>query len=319
MPRRMARRVISPFPARGQRYHRLPHPCDGRWAGVNTSSVKGAALRAVPGALRPQIRRVLRRSQPWDPGAKLQPPACPPGMRVGPPDFVGVGAQKAGTSWWFDLLLRHPGTYHPRAVHKERHYFARYWSEPYGEADSRNYHRWFPRPEGQLTGEWTPAYMAQFWVPALLAQAAPDAKVLVMLRDPVERYRSGLTHADDRGQDEDPKVATDALHRGFYAAQLAWLRSRVGADRILVQQYERCRTQPADELARTYRFVGLDDGFVPETFTEQMNPTRGMKKPLDDRRRDELVELYAADVGALVRDYPELDLSLWPNFAERVP
>lgn len=282
---------------------------------MNTASLKDAALRAVPSALHPQVRRVFGRSQPWDPGARLPPPACPPGMRVGPPDFVGVGAQKAGTSWWFNLLLRHPGAYHPGDVHKERHYFARFWSEPFGPEDTPTYHRWFPRPEGRLTGEWTPVYMVQFWVPPLLREAAPDAKILVLLRDPVERYRSGLTHAADRAQRDDPRIATDAMLRGLYGAQLAWLRRTFGADRMLVQQYERCRAQPASELARTYRFVGLDDGFVPETFTEQVNPTRGVKVPLDDRRRAELVEVYRDDVAALARDEPGIDLALWPNFA----
>ena len=42
-----------------------------------------------------------------------QGPPCPPGMTIGPPDFVGVGVPKAGTSWWFSLILAHPGRPRP--------------------------------------------------------------------------------------------------------------------------------------------------------------------------------------------------------------
>ena len=42
------------------------------------------------------------------PVADRDPPKVPPGWRTGPPDFVGVGVQRAGTTWWFAELRRHP-------------------------------------------------------------------------------------------------------------------------------------------------------------------------------------------------------------------
>ena len=59
--------------------------------------------------------------------------------------------------------------------------------------DARRYHAFFPRPVGGKAGEWTPRYMVDFWTPALLREAAPSAKILVMLRDPFERFCSGVT------------------------------------------------------------------------------------------------------------------------------
>ena len=54
------------------------------------------------------------------------------------------------------------------------------------------YHRNFPRPAGGVTGEWTPRYMYDHWSLRLLRRAAPEARILVILRDPIERYRSAL-------------------------------------------------------------------------------------------------------------------------------
>ena len=61
-------------------------------------------------------------------------------------------------------------------------------------ADIERYQRYFPVPEGAVAGEWTPGYLIDFWTPELIARAAPEARILVLLRDPIDRFRSGLTH-----------------------------------------------------------------------------------------------------------------------------
>src|SRR5271167_2527938 len=120
------------------------------------------------------------------------PPACPAGWRTGPPDFVGVGAQRSGTTRWFDLIVAHPQVLAPLATRKELHFFDRFHSDPLAPADAGAYAEYFPRPEGVLTGEWSPSYLPSPWVPAMLAATAPRARLLVLLRDPVERYISAL-------------------------------------------------------------------------------------------------------------------------------
>ena len=99
-----------------------------------------------------QVRAV---EEAFDPS----PPQATADEITGPPDFVGIGVQKAGTTWWFDAICAHPDVYSRRDIHKERHFFGRYAIEPFGSADSSLYHDWFPRPAGTLTGEWTPDYM----------------------------------------------------------------------------------------------------------------------------------------------------------------
>ncbi len=111
--------------------------------------------RAVPTALRRRLARRLRGPFPWDPGVILKPPPCPEGNVRSPPDFVGVGCQKAGTSWWFLLLAQHPGVDVSLLAHKELHYFARFWRDGFTDADAAAYATLFPRLEGKLSGEWT--------------------------------------------------------------------------------------------------------------------------------------------------------------------
>ena len=125
---------------------------------------------------------------------RFHPAGSRPGEMVGAPDFVGIGVQKAGTTWWHGLIAAHPQVSARPDFHKERHFFDRFAVRAFGPADVSGYHGWFPRQPGTLAGEWTPDYVHMPWVPALLAQAAPKARLLVLLRDPVERLRSGLSH-----------------------------------------------------------------------------------------------------------------------------
>ncbi len=83
------------------------------------------------------------------------------------------------------------------------------------------------------------------------------------------------------------------------------------ADQILVLQYERCRTDPGGELARTYGFLGLDP-FVPGEIRREVNVSGAGKVEIDPMATDRLADLYRADALALAASVPSLDLSLWP-------
>jgi hypothetical protein len=232
---------------------------------------------------------------------------------TGAPDFVGIGVQKAGTTWWHGLVAAHPQVSARPDLHKERHYFDRFAVKAFGPADVAEYHGWFPRQPGRLAGEWTPDYVHMPWVPTLIAQAAPEARFLVLLRDPVERMRSGLSHHKTQRGRVTAEVWADAVDRGFYDSELRRWESVFAADRVLVLQYERCIADPAVELARTYRFLGLDP-FVPEALGRRVSATKGIV-PLPEDVRRRLVDLYTDDVSALAKNHPELDLDRWPNFA----
>jgi hypothetical protein len=241
------------------------------------------------------------------------PPAPPDGHVVGPPDFVGVGAQKSGTTWWYDLVAAHPGVHHAPGRPKELHAFDRHWAEPLDERGIGRYHDWFARPPGMLAGEWTPRYLHDWWVPPLLARAAPSARVLVLLRDPVERYRSGVAHElRSRGR-RDPAIAGDALRRSCYAAQLERLWRSFPREQVLVLQFERCVADPIRELRRTYAFLGLDADVVPPDPERPRHVTHDDRPELPSEVHAALLRELADDLRRLRELVPDLDPERWPS------
>lgn len=239
------------------------------------------------------------------------------GVNGGPPDFVGVGAQRSGTTWWFELLLSHPSIRAPRGGRKELHFFDRFGAEPMDEADVAAYHELFPREPGQTVGEWTPRYMGDAWTPRLLRRAAPEARLLVVLRDPIERYRSGVVHRAARTPDQKlESIASDAIERGRYASQLRHLRELFSPEQLLVLQYERCRLDPVGEYRRTLRHLGVDD-HVPDDMQTLRGTTTASGK--DELWPDLRVALRAAldpEVAELPALVAGFDLALWPNFRD---
>jgi Sulfotransferase family len=275
------------------------------------------AFNRLPAPTRRSVLHALGRYAPWEDGFDPTPPPARANEVTGAPDFVGIGVQKAGTTWWYDLICAHPRVYSRPDIHKERHYFGRYANRPFGAEERAEYLDWFPRPPGRLAGEWTPDYIHLPWTPPLLAQAAPQTRLLVLVRDPVERFRAGLAHQQrERGRRTSVEDYNDAVTRGFYDAALCRWGMHFGPEQILVLQYERCVDDPRRELARTYRFLELDP-FVPDGIRSRVNATT---KPLDleeDVRR-RLVELYAPDALALSSHFPDIQLDRWPNFAPTV-
>ncbi len=242
----------------------------------------------------------------------VEHPVVGEGQRTGPPDFVGVAAQKAGTSWWYRLLVRHPEIV--AAPRKELHYFQHHWDTEFDADLISAYHRYFPRLAGEITGEWTPRYMVDPWTPGRLATAAPEARILVMLRDPVERFRSGATHMVARFGTLHPRFLVEQFERSRYAPQLERLCQHIAADRILILQFEQCVRDPRTELRRTLEFLGVDQLYSPENIDEPRNPGKIPHISVPSDLRAQLVRDYSDEVRALADRWEEIDLSLWPNF-----
>jgi hypothetical protein len=271
------------------------------------------AFLGLPPGMRRTVLHALGRYAPWEEGFDPTPPPPSPGEHAGPPDFVGIGVQKAGTTWWYRLILAHPSVSTRQEFHKERHYLDRYGAVPFRPADVERYHGWFPRPAGCITGEWTPDYFSFPWAPRLLRRAAPDTRLLLLLRDPVERFRSGLDHLERMGSPRDAAAVADAIERGFYDRLLGSWLEQFDRDQLLVLQYERCVVDRDAELDRTFYHLGLESWHPPPDVP--VGDRREPRTSLDDEVRTRLVDLYAADVAALAARLPELELARWPNFA----
>lgn len=280
--------------------HRLPP----RWHGL------------LPPEPRADLRHKLGRYFAWEQGFDLTPPVPRPGETTGPPAFVGVGTQLCGARWWYLLVAGHPGVSVRGDIGMERHYLSHFCTRPFGAAEVRGYHGWFPRRPDTITGEWTPSYLARPWVAPLLARAAPDARLLVIVRDPVERMRRGLAQSAEGRQAHVGSHIADAVDRGFYAAQLRRLLKFFPEGQVLTLQYERCLTDPQGQLEVTYRFLGLDEAHHPVAGYGPGARTAGRLPTLDPETTRRLIDIYASDVADLATLVPELDLSLWPGFLD---
>lgn len=245
-------------------------------------------------------------------------------MSTGPPDYVGVGTMAAGSLWWHGLLLAHPGVEPRHAEQRGLHFFERFCKRPMTDDDVAEYHASFARSEGRIVGEWTQRYVFDAWTPLLLARAAPDARLLMLVSDPVERYRKKLASVRREATDADEYAMSDMAARGRYATQLRNLLEFFPRERVLVLQSERCVADPVAQYRRMTRFLGLADHLPPRL---KRSPLQRLRTALGRERRTERhakadlwPELAAAlradlepEAHALRELVPDLDLALWTD------
>ena len=263
---------------------------------------------------------IRRQARPW----RIRDLPAAQGLEAGPPDYVGIGCQKAGTSWWAGLIEQHPAVAPNLFARKEMHFLTHFFDRSMTPDDADTYHQAFCRPRGMLAGEWTPNYIASPYTIIRLNEAAPDARVLVMFRDPVARFESGFNHEFKNRFTGviGPKVRSmvikayalrqEAIWMGMYAAQMEVVLRHVQRERLLVLQFERCQMEPVRMIAQTYRFLGIDNSFQPTGINQAVNPQRRVVAPLGNEARRVLADIYADDGQRLAKMFPkEIDISLW--------
>jgi len=228
-------------------------------------------------------------------------------------DFIIAGAQKAGTTALGAYLKTHPSIC--MADCKEVHFFDRDEFFKTGQPDYDYYHSFFSRDEGKLLGEATPSYM--FWreAPFRIRQYNQDMKLIVILRNPVERAYSHWNMERSRGAESlsfseaisrDLSRCSEALAkqnlinsyvaRGFYLNQLKRLWGVFPAKQVLVLKYECLRDTPAQLLTRICEF--LEVAPFSDVRTIRANAI-AYECPMDARDRARLQGLFEAEIKAL--------------------
>jgi hypothetical protein len=228
------------------------------------------------------------------------------------PAWLGIGAQRSGTTWFTDLLTQHPqvglgtnGKKEQQLLHKVAD----------GREPESAYLDLFPDHGGVRRGEWTPQSMRHATAPAAAARLVPDAPVLVLLRDPVERFRSAMrlhaTRLAAKGTSSWPYPVpiTVQTWTGFYADQLAAWAHHVGRERIQVLVYETVRADPQTAAADVWGSLGLEP--VPLRDVETASSSSSQADwDWPDGLRESLRVLYAPQVARLADEWG-LDLSAW--------
>ncbi len=130
-----------------------PVACLRRWSRsaedrMNCATAQAEDFVRLPPGVRRQVLTGWAATRRGSRGSTspLRPSA--PGERTGPPDFVGIGVQKAGTTWWYQLILTHPGVERPGRHPQGAPLLRPVRRGPFGAGDVDRYHGWFPRPAG---------------------------------------------------------------------------------------------------------------------------------------------------------------------------
>ncbi len=237
------------------------------------------------------------------------------------PDFLILGAQRAGTTTLFRVLNDHPDIVRPTAT-KGTGYF------------ETNYHRgpgWyrshFPirmlarlRTRGRArTFESSGYYLFHPLAPGRIAADLPDVKVVAMLRDPVERAYSAHRHEFRRGfeaeefepalelepkrlageeerlRDEPGYESFDHRHhayvtRGRYADQVQRYLDVLGPDRVFLVDADRFFAEPHLELGELFAWLGLSEWLPDEVAKWNAQEREPMDEALRNRLRGEFAE-----------------------------
>lgn len=207
------------------------------------------------------------------------------------PYFVVIGAQKAGTSSLYAYLAKHPSVL--PASRKEIHYFdspafaeGENWYRAHFPLDSVRKALGIIRGAPVITGEASPYYLTHPATPKRMYQLVPDAKLIVMVRNPVDRALSHYQHQFRKGREslsfgeaisaEEGRLAGERrrmvddeyyysrdywgfsyLTRGRYAEQLEHWFSVFPPNQFLILDSEDFFRDPSTVYAQALAFLGL--------------------------------------------------------------
>jgi len=206
-------------------------------------------------------------------------------------NFIGIGAQKSGTSWAYACLYEHPEICAPI---KEIHFFSR----PRFEEGKEWYESHFKNCDAKkLKGEFSTSYLYSKEAPERIHTVYPNVKLITILRNPVKRAVSHYGNAIKSGEiDETVSFAdfcaqdSSVVEQGLYSEQLARYYELFPKDQILVLVYEDIKKNPQAFMSQIYCFLGVLDSFVPSMLHSEINVTRTPKSVIIDRWMHKVAE-----------------------------
>jgi hypothetical protein len=238
------------------------------------------------------------------------------------PDYLIIGTKRGGTTSLQQYLTAHPDVLEPKAA-KASHYFDANFSKGWSWYRAHfPLQRWMDgeRAAGRpvVVGEASPYYCFHPLALDRIAARVPDVKLIIVLRDPVERAWSHYSYEVARGNEDLPFAdALDAepartegvadrirrgevdddrhwrLHtyvqRGLYAEQIQAAHDRFPAHQLQVVVSEELFAQPLDVMNQVFAFLGVDP--VDSGHFEAVNANK--KSALDPVVRERLASYYA--------------------------
>jgi hypothetical protein len=229
------------------------------------------------------------------------------------PNLIVIGAQKCGTSGLHYQLSLHPEIWMSRP--KELNFFIEERNWPRGEDWYRRYFDAGAKVRGESSPNYT-AYPQHEGVPERMRSLVPDAKLVYVVRDPLERIAAHWVHNYAKRREKGDLAATlthpnaSYVVRSQYAMQLERFLAHYPFEQILVLEQEELLSAPLETLRKVFEFTGADPDFTHPHFGAQRHQTS--RKIRASRLAMRLERLSGSRPGRLV---PK---NLWLAIDERV-
>jgi len=223
------------------------------------------------------------------------------------PDFLVIGAQKAGTTALYAYLLKHPAIVGPSW--KEVSYFDRHYAR--GAAWYRGNFPNTARTRGKLVGEASPSYVFHPVAPQRVRELVPEARLVVLVRNPIDRalshyqhevalgreplsFEDALAAEDERLRGEEERLLADPRYfsrewwshtyqaRGRYAEQLERWLAVFPQEQLLIVPSDDLADDPAGAHARVLDFLGAP----PQRLESYPRVYEREYEPMHQRTRD---------------------------------
>jgi hypothetical protein len=200
------------------------------------------------------------------------------------PTFIVIGARKSGTSSLWRYMQAHPDVFVPEEE-KEPKYFVEERGWPLGRA-------WYERlfagaREDQARGEFSTDYTVfplYSGVPARMKALVPHARLIYIMRDPIEHLRSCYAYALWDGWESRPireALLNDAryLYECQYALQIEQYLRHFDRSQMLLLTAENLRHHRHETLRRVFEFIDVDPNLVPANIESEFNRADGRRVP----------------------------------------
>lgn len=224
------------------------------------------------------------------------------------PDFLGIGAQKAGTTWLYANLRCHPDIFLPDK--KELHYFDRRFHR-----SLRSYARYFEAGAGKVKGEITPSYAAL--APSrirYIRSIMPETKLIFMMRNPIDRaWSQALMNLVVRDKQAFDAVSDQAfldhfrhersIIRGDYNRILDHWLAVFPKEQMLVGFFEDISERPTEILTQVFDHIGVSRDVDWTAFPCQQVVHSGVGARLPAKFRAELERIYEPEIEQLMEQF----------------
>lgn len=203
------------------------------------------------------------------------------------PSFVCIGAPKCATTWLFGCMLEHPGVFLPDF--KEVNFFTVCrWGDDYERRGVDYYTGLFAGAQpDQVIGDFSPNLLQDPYAPERLKALLPDARLIVMIRNPIARSRSHYHYVRNRSPhlpyslrdvlDDPSRDHAGYLSQGLYGEQLEHWLGYFARDRFLVLTTEDVRESPEAAFRRACEHVGIDASYEPAALEDRANAAKTLR------------------------------------------